>query len=145
MSKSYEGWTDQEIEKHRAYNRAYKAKIRKENPEKIKQEKKIWRKAWRKKNKEKIRAKERDFKRKCVEYKGCKCQKCGLIDDPCVYDFHHRDSREKDFSISRMKNFLEITPTVKKEIDKCDLLCANCHRKVHKEIKEREKPQKTGA
>ena len=56
--------------------------------------------------------------------------KCGES-DPCALDFHHRNPKEKKFSISqavrRMLSFEEI----EQEVLKCDLLCANCHRKLH--------------
>lgn len=65
-----------------------------------------------------------------VEYKGGKCELCGY--DRCVaaMEFHHRDPSQKDFAISangHTKSFEKI----KKELDKCALLCANCHREVH--------------
>lgn len=74
-------------------------------------------------------ARRRAIKQQAVEYLGGKCQRCGLVDDPCVYDFHHLDPTEKDFSIG--KNALKFE-SIKKELDKCILLCSNCHRKEHK-------------
>lgn len=57
------------------------------------------------------------------------CKKCG-IDDFRVLDFHHRDPTEKDSEVSNM-----IARTTKEkileEIEKCDVLCANCHRIEH--------------
>lgn len=70
------------------------------------------------------------FKSQCVAYKGGKCQRCGLVDDPCVYDFHHRDPNEKDFGLASRRKYGFIK-SVKLELDKCDLLCSNCHRKEH--------------
>lgn len=76
------------------------------------------------------KAKLDERKREAVEYLGGKCQQCGLQDE-CVnvYDFHHRDPSDKDYEIAarRYLNFEEM----KKELDKCDLLCAICHRKIH--------------
>lgn len=71
-------------------------------------------------------------KQKLVEYKGGKCQKCGY-DKPIwnVYDFHHRDPNEKDFGISAKSWSFE---RLKEEVDKCDLLCRNCHSEVHWEL-----------
>ena len=50
-------------------------------------------------------------------------------DDPVVIDFHHIDPKEKEFNISRKLCLGQ--KTLKKEIDKCVCLCANCHRRVH--------------
>lgn len=73
----------------------------------------------------------REFKQKCIEYKGSKCSKCGY--DKCIaaLDFHHINKNDKNFQISKnyKKDFLEI----KSELDKCVLLCANCHREEHYE------------
>lgn len=74
------------------------------------------------------------LKIQCVEYKGGKCFRCGIIDSPCIYDFHHQDPKEKEFTISTCKN-ATLTERIKVELDKCDLLCANCHRKTHNEIR----------
>jgi hypothetical protein len=70
----------------------------------------------------------RDMKRRCVEYKGGACQRCGY--DKCLTSlhFHHRDGTTKEYAItSRLVRF----ETLKIELDKCDLLCANCHGEEH--------------
>ena len=76
---------------------------------------------------------QRDFKIKCVEYKGGKCIKCGYSKSVVALDFHHRDPNQKDFSISKHRglNWEKNKEKVIKELDKCDLLCANCHREEH--------------
>lgn len=66
-----------------------------------------------------------------VKYKGGKCIKCGLA-ILVVLDFHHRNSEEKDFTISKVKRGWK---ALKKEVDKCDLMCANCHRVEHSDNK----------
>jgi hypothetical protein len=43
-------------------------------------------------------------------------------------EFHHLDPNEKDFSIGGKSWSLE---RLKKEVDKCILICANCHRELH--------------
>lgn len=72
----------------------------------------------------------KNIKIQALEYKGWSCTKCGLIekDHPEIYDFHHLDPNEKEFNIS--KNAL-IFDKIKNELDKCVVLCANCHRKEH--------------
>jgi len=49
--------------------------------------------------------------------------------DPIVLDFDHRNPREKEFKVSKLINCS--MKTLKKEIAKCDVRCANCHRKRH--------------
>lgn len=70
----------------------------------------------------------KDKKRKLIEYKGGKCEVCGY--DKCVsaLSFHHKDPKEKDFSISAKSYSYE---RLKKEVDKCILVCANCHIEIH--------------
>jgi len=65
-----------------------------------------------------------------VEYKGGKCQICGY--DRCIeaLEFHHTNSSGKDFSISE-KGYTRSWDRVREELDKCMLLCANCHREFH--------------
>ena len=76
--------------------------------------------------------KQRAIKHKLVEYKGGKCQKCGYDKCEGALQFHHRDPEEKDFTLSHInlsKNFS--MEALLKEVDKCDLLCANCHAEIH--------------
>ena len=65
-----------------------------------------------------------------VEYLGGACHDCGGKFPLPVYDFHHLDPTEKEHNLGnilRRKNFSEI----EKELSKCVLLCANCHRIRH--------------
>lgn len=70
------------------------------------------------------------LKAKAVEYKGGVCSKCGY--DKCLsaLDFHHIDPKEKDFSISS-DGHTRSWEQIKNELDKCILVCANCHREIH--------------
>ncbi len=81
----------------------------------------------RKKWVEKVVRWRQNTKRKLVEYKGGKCIKCGY--DKCIAAlvFHHRDPSKKDFQISGRTMAFE---KMKKEADKCDLVCANCHAEI---------------
>lgn len=73
-----------------------------------------------------------NIKIKSIEYKGGKCYRCGYNKYFGALEFHHRDNLKKDFSISSScKNF----ENIKSELDKCDLVCANCHRELHFEIR----------
>lgn len=68
------------------------------------------------------------IKERLVNLKGGKCQKCGY--DKCIeaLQFHHIDPSKKDFSIGGKSWAFE---RMKKEVDKCILLCANCHIEEH--------------
>jgi len=70
----------------------------------------------------------RDIKQKLVDYKGGKCQICGYCKCIDALDFHHINPEEKDFSISGGTKSFE---HVKSELDKCILVCSNCHREIH--------------
>ena len=71
----------------------------------------------------------RRAKIKLIHYKGGECQICGYDKPiPSVYDFHHRNPEEKEFGIGGKTIALE---RLKKEADKCDLLCCRCHQELH--------------
>lgn len=55
-----------------------------------------------------------------------KCKICGESDIRTL-DFHHRDPGEKRYPISQMKNLTVSFSSLREEIAKCDVLCANCH------------------
>lgn len=59
---------------------------------------------------------------------GGRCQECGWNKNPYVLEFHH-DDNNKEFTISTVMN--TSWEKIKKEIEKCTLLCANCHRTLH--------------
>lgn len=75
-------------------------------------------------------------KAKCIEHKNGVCSKCGLIyngTNAPVFDFHHVDPETKDYNIGGMVN--RPWPLVEEELDKCIMVCANCHRLIHWEGK----------
>ena len=65
-----------------------------------------------------------------VEYKGGKCINCGYKKDIAALDFHHVDETKKDFGLSQ-RGLTRSWDRIKKELDKCILVCANCHREIH--------------
>lgn len=60
------------------------------------------------------------------ELKAAPCSDCEGQFPPCAMDFHHRDPATKSFGIGQAG--LTSWPRITEEIEKCDLLCANCHR-----------------
>lgn len=81
-------------------------------------------------NLENVKERKRELKRQCVEYKGNSCVDCNGVFHPAIYDFHHLDPNEKDFQIGSLSS-TKLTESIKSELDKCVLLCANCHRLRH--------------
>jgi len=66
-----------------------------------------------------------------VEYKGGKCEVCGYNKSVNALQFHHKNPNDKDFTVSGKSLSFE---KLKKEVDKCILVCANCHAEIHEEL-----------
>lgn len=69
-----------------------------------------------------------------IEALGGKCAICSMEyngNNACIFDFHHRDPKEKEFSISMSELSRRPLNSILKELSKCDLLCSNCHRLLH--------------
>lgn len=77
----------------------------------------------------KVKQHRRNKKILAVLYKGGKCASCGYSKSFAALEFHHENPKEKDFTLSKNPNVSWVK--MKKEIDKCKLLCANCHREEH--------------
>lgn len=72
----------------------------------------------------------KQLRARACEYKGGKCQLCGYNRSMEALEFHHLDPQKKDFGISS-SGITRSWEKVGKEIDKCILVCANCHRELH--------------
>jgi hypothetical protein len=79
-----------------------------------------------------------EYRKKWSEYKASlKCTNCGE-DHPATFDFHHVDRINKR-SVNKLVSNWQFAEALK-EIEKCVVLCANCHRKLHhKEHQEKKK------
>lgn len=79
-----------------------------------------------------LQTKERQrlFKIKCIEYKGGKCEICAYNKCIAAFDFHHTNPTQKEFNISKVR-FTKFDERIKIELDKCLLVCSNCHRELH--------------
>lgn len=73
------------------------------------------------------------LKIRAVEYKGGSCSKCNYSKCIAALEFHHLDPNEKDFGIG--SGDIKAWKKVKIELDKCIILCANCHREEHEKIR----------
>jgi len=72
----------------------------------------------------------KELRDKAINYLGSKCQICGYCKYGGALDFHHFDEKSKNFGLSQ-KGMTRSWEKVKKELDKCILICANCHREIH--------------
>jgi len=70
----------------------------------------------------------RSYKEALVEMHGGRCVDCGFEGPPFMFDFDHRDPEQKLFALSgQMTNWTKAERDA--EAEKCDLVCANCHRR----------------
>ena len=69
------------------------------------------------------------LKERMLYVMGGKCQICGYDKCPQALEFHHINPEEKEFTIAYNQN--KSWETNAKELRKCTLLCANCHRELH--------------
>ena len=76
------------------------------------------------------------LKEKLVKYKGGKCEICGYNKCINALEFHHLDPTKKDFGIAN-GNAIAFEKA-KKEVDKCILVCSNCHREIHYDLNEKQ-------
>jgi len=110
-----------DADKRRDYNRRYQKRYYKENKAKRKAE---------------VRERRKSLRRWYAEWRRTlSCQRCGLAGENCPWllEFHHRPDEEKVASVSFLVNNGYSTARVQEEMDKCDVLCANCHRREHYE------------
>lgn len=70
-------------------------------------------------------------KSECIKYKGGECVCCGFNKFESALEFHHLDPKEKEINISEAYARNHSFKKIQKELDKCALVCANCHRGIH--------------
>ncbi len=108
--------------------RGYVKKWKKNNPKKVKKQKRRYRKKYPEKLSEYERIRHRKKREYIQKYKLSKgCAICGYNKCAEALDFHHPGDKNFRIALSTGKNLEEI----KKEIDKCIIHCANCHRELH--------------
>ena len=80
---------------------------------------------------ERVRARKKVVREWYREYKASlKCTECGECRPECL-DFHHENVKEKKFSVAGMQSKGFTIERIKEEIEKCIVLCCNCHRAHH--------------
>lgn len=81
-----------------------------------------------------IRENAKKFSEQSIAYveslkEAASCPICGES-SPCALDFHHKHNEKKEFIISEGKTSYSLNKLIP-EINKCIIVCANCHRKIH--------------
>jgi len=69
-----------------------------------------------------------EIKKALVKYKGGKCEKCGYNKCIAALTFHHKNPKEKEFTIGG-RNYA--WDRMVREVNKCILVCHNCHAEIH--------------
>lgn len=73
------------------------------------------------------------FKTRCINYMGGKCKLCHYHRCRTALHFHHLVPTQKEFCIGDAMSL--VWETVLKELDKCILVCSNCHGELHEGIR----------
>jgi 5-methylcytosine-specific restriction endonuclease McrA len=81
-------------------------------------------------NKAAVTARRRKLRKMAIEYGGGSCKICGYNKSIRALTFHHKNPSEKDFGLSD-RGLTRSWDKTKAEIQKCILLCSNCHAEVH--------------
>lgn len=75
-----------------------------------------------------------NLKIRMVNYKGAKCEKCNYSKCIKALQFHHIDRTKKEIALSACLANNHSWSRIQEELDKCQLLCANCHIEIEAEI-----------
>ena len=104
-------------------------KWNRDNREKINERSRRWRKNNPEKARNYDRKRDRERRKYIQEYKLSRgCSVCGYNKCANALDFHHKND-DKDFDIS---NFTKTNiDKLKREMDKCIVICCRCHRELH--------------
>jgi len=82
-------------------------------------------------HKKEINKKKEPFKIKLHELKIDGCSKCGYHKNDAALDFHHIDPKTKKFNLGINCFTKHSEEEIREELNKCILLCANCHTRLH--------------
>ena len=80
-----------------------------------------------------------DRKLNLLKLAGEKCSKCGYNKNISALSFHHLESKDKDFKLDMRSLSNRTLDKVMNELQKCILLCHNCHAEIHNPDLELEK------
>lgn len=75
----------------------------------------------------------KQIKQNAMDHKGGKCCICGYSKCLDALEFHHLDDSKKEFGISK-RGYTRSWEKVCQELEKCILVCSNCHREIHAKV-----------
>lgn len=80
-----------------------------------------------------VKQKERALSRKLelINLRGGKCEKCGYNKNIAALEFHHLDPSTKSFQLDARHLSNTTKEKILEELNKCILICSNCHRELH--------------
>jgi hypothetical protein len=130
------GYWREYYKNHKEQRKLATKKYNERNREKVKAN----RKKYRENNKEKIRETQYAYRKKVREWfiefkKTHPCEICGESHPACI-SFHHINPEEKEIDLAHAYSSYSIK-RIKEEIKKCQIVCENCHRKIHYELKQK--------
>lgn len=67
-----------------------------------------------------------------VSYKGGCCYICGYNKAISALEFHHTNPKDKEYDWNKLR--MISLDKARSEVDKCVLLCSNCHREEHERL-----------
>lgn len=70
-------------------------------------------------------------KKKILSMKGDCCENCGYSRNIAALSFHHRNPENKSFQLDARNLSNRSWSVILSELEKCDLLCMNCHTELH--------------
>jgi hypothetical protein len=78
-----------------------------------------------------VRRRKQEIRKWFDEYKSqLQCARCPETHPACL-EFHHREPKKKEIVVAKALVWGWSIERILAEIAKCDVLCANCHRKLH--------------
>ncbi len=80
---------------------------------------------------EAVKKRRKKVRQMAIDLKGGKCTRCGYNRCLDALEFHHLDTSKKDFGVSD-KGYTRSWKKIQEELEKCILVCANCHRELHR-------------
>ena len=81
-----------------------------------------------------VQNRRRKQKEKAILYKGGKCVQCGYMKSNRVLSFHHINPSDKIMELTSTNIAGNKWETILRELDKCILVCANCHMEIHENM-----------